>query len=110
MKEKTNDKLQTPYELFGVECGDGWKGLLKPIFDYIEKYNSEHTKNPIVIEQVKEKFGCYDKETEVLTNKGWKYFSDVQYDDYIMCLEDGYIKYRKPTDIIKYHYNGKMYH
>ena len=41
MKEKTNDKLQTPYELFGVECGDGWKGLLKPIFDYIEKYNSE---------------------------------------------------------------------
>lgn len=44
MKEKTNDKLQTPYELFGVECGDGWKGLLKPIFDYIEKYNSEHTK------------------------------------------------------------------
>lgn len=110
MKEKTNEKLQTPYELFGVECGDGWKGLLKPIFDYIEKYNSEHTKNPIVIEQVKEKFGCYDKETEVLTNKGWKYFSDVQYDDYIMCLEDGYIKYRKPTDIIKYHYNGKMYH
>ncbi len=49
-------KLKTPFELFNVECGKGWDGLLKPIFDYIERYNNEHEEK-IEIIQVKEKFG-----------------------------------------------------
>lgn len=46
-----------PYELFGIECGEGWKSLYQPIIDYITKYNEEH--NPescIYIDQIKEKF------------------------------------------------------
>lgn len=30
--------------------------------------------------------GCYDKETEVLTKSGWKYFADATVDDEIMTL------------------------
>ena len=63
------------------------------------------------IEQIKEKFGCYDPETEVLTENGWKFFKDVKYEDKIATLnkETGYLEYQQPTDIISYHYNGKMY-
>lgn len=53
-----NNKSPEPYELFGVECGGGWKELLKPIFDYIEKYNQDKSdEDKIVVLQCKEKFG-----------------------------------------------------
>ena len=62
--------------------------------------------------QIKEKFGCYDDETEVLTKNGWKFFKDVTYNDEIIALdEDGEtIIYQKPSDIITYDYQGPMYH
>lgn len=50
-------KPQEPFELFGVECDKGWGELIQPLFDWIEKYNKEHEDDPIVIQQVKEKFG-----------------------------------------------------
>ena len=53
-----NNKQKTPYELFDVECGNGWSELLKPIFDYIENYNKDKDdKNKIEVCQVKQKFG-----------------------------------------------------
>ena len=53
-----NNKPKTPYELFDVECGNGWGELLKPIFDYIENYNKDKDdKNKIEVCQVKQKFG-----------------------------------------------------
>lgn len=41
---------QTSYEMFGVECGEGWKGLYQPLLDLCQLYN-------IPVFQVKEKFG-----------------------------------------------------
>lgn len=72
-----NNKPKTPYELFDVECGDGWNELLKPIFDYIENYNKDKDdKDKIEILQVKEKFGTlrfytsfYTDELHELINK-----------------------------------------
>lgn len=49
--------LETPYELFGIECGDGWKHLYQPIIDKVNEYNKEHKDNPLQIDQIKEKFG-----------------------------------------------------
>ena len=48
-------ELKYPYELFGVECGPGWKSLYQPIIDYVEMYNKEH-ESKIEITQIKEKF------------------------------------------------------
>ena len=31
--------LKTPWELFGVECGEGWFSLIEPILQYIQSYN-----------------------------------------------------------------------
>ena len=64
------------------------------------------------IVQLKEKYGCYDSETEVLTKEGWKFFNDVTFDDEFATLDhDGEtLIYQKPTDIIKEPYRGRMYH
>lgn len=45
-----NFKPQYPYELFGIECGEGWKPLYQPILDYAMEHNIE-------VHQIKEKFG-----------------------------------------------------
>ena len=46
------------YELFGIECGDGWLDLLKPILDYVDNYNKDKTDDEkMEIHQIKEKWG-----------------------------------------------------
>lgn len=49
-------KPELPYDLFGVECGQGWHKLLEPVLDYINNWNKENPEAPIIIEQIKEKF------------------------------------------------------
>jgi hypothetical protein len=50
--------IPTPYEDYGIECCDGWRPLLKPIFEYIEKYNQDKDSQDLIsIFQIKEKFG-----------------------------------------------------
>jgi len=56
------------------------------------------------------KYECYDKDTQVLTKNGWKYFKELNKSDLILCLNDKYEgEYCIPMDIISYHYKGKMY-
>jgi len=61
--------------------------------------------------QIKEKYGCYDEETEVLTKKGWKFFKDLTKLDEIATLDSDMetLIYETPKDIISEEYNGKMY-
>jgi hypothetical protein len=42
--------MKTPFELFQVECGDGWKCLYQPLIDLCNLYGMQ-------VLQVKEKFG-----------------------------------------------------
>lgn len=55
--KKEENRLPEPYELFRIECGDGWSELINPLFKWIEDYNNEHPDDIIEIYQVKEKFG-----------------------------------------------------
>jgi len=54
---------------------------------------------------------CYDEETEVLTDVGWKYLRDVSDSDKICSLiqKTFNIVYSYPTMIYSNKYNGKMY-
>jgi len=54
---------------------------------------------------------CYDKETEVLTDDGWKLFKDLIGSELIATLnpETDEIEYQKPTEYIAYRYKGKMF-
>lgn len=54
--------------------------------------------------------GCYDPETEVLTESGWKFFKDISKEDLIVQVNDNLgLSYTKPLHIFKYEYEGDMY-
>lgn len=52
---------------------------------------------------------CYDGETEILTENGWKKFSDLDNNEKVMTLVDGKAKYQKPVRYYEYDYSGYMY-
>jgi len=51
----------TPFELFGIECDEGWRPLVNKAIDIIKKYNDEHKLDedfiPVEFTQIKEKWG-----------------------------------------------------
>lgn len=54
--------------------------------------------------------GCYDPETEVLTEEGWKFFKDITEEDLIVQVNDDLsVEAIKPTRIIAYNHTGIMY-
>nr|BDI55058.1 MAG: radical SAM superfamily enzyme with an N-terminal intein homing endonuclease [uncultured archaeon] len=57
-------------------------------------------------------FLCYDKETQVLTNKGWKYFRNLSFQDKVLTLDPNTenIEYQRPIEIINERYNGELIH
>lgn len=55
--EKRSDLPGYSMELFGVECGEGWYGIIAALIKYIEEYNETHSDEPIIVHQIKEKFG-----------------------------------------------------
>lgn len=55
---------------------------------------------------------CFDKDTEVLTNNGWKFFKDVNVDEDLFLSREPNTKRLEWVDAVRYinyHYSGKMY-
>ena len=72
-------------------------GLVKCITPHIVKFTTDR--------------GCYDDKTRVLTDKGWKFFDDVDIDNDLICTIDECenLKYVKAKNKIKYFYRGTMH-
>ena len=53
---------------------------------------------------------CYDKETEVYTSNGWRYFWDLDGEEKILSLnrKNKNIEFVGINEIVEYHYKGKM--
>src|SRR5690606_18844938 len=62
--------------------------------------------------QVAAESECYDKETEVLTNRGFKLFKDLVADDLVAQydIENGKIDFVKPLAYITKPFKGLMHH
>lgn len=91
--------IWTPwFSLFGSMSG----------FDKIEDCFEKQTSKIFALETG---LSCYDEKTEVLTEAGWKKFTEVHYSDKICTLnsKNDQIEFQKPTKILKYAYKGKMY-
>ena len=102
------------YDYTFIEWGwcPGWDKAFGQMFmDELGAAIKESGQKDYQIVQIKEKYGCYDSETEVLTKNGWKYFKDLSYEDEIATLNPNtnYLEYQKPKEIIAEKYNGKMY-
>lgn len=54
---------------------------------------------------------CYSDDTEVLTQRGFTLFSELQPSDMLAtCDNNGYMSYAKPTRLIRYPFIGGMLH
>ena len=55
---------------------------------------------------------CFDKDTQVLTNSGFKYFRDLTEDDLVAQYEisDKSVTFVKPTEYITKPFKGKLHH
>lgn len=55
---------------------------------------------------------CYDKETEILTYDGWKYFKDVQLGEKVLTFNSKtkQSEFQPVENIIAYHYDGDMHY
>lgn len=54
--------------------------------------------------------GCYDQQTEVLTNNGWKFFKDLTYKDEICTLNPlgDVIEFHRPSRIVSFNHHKKL--
>ena len=86
------------FSIFGSKSG----------FDSIEECFEDYAKYIYAIETG---LSCYDIETEVLTENGWKKFTEVAYKDKIctLNLQTNKIEFQNPMKIHTYNYKGKMY-
>lgn len=68
----------------------------------------EHVSFTFAIEGISR--ACYDKDTMVLTNHGWKLFKDIDIKNDLFCSMDDNrnIEYVKAIDKIEYNYDGLM--
>lgn len=76
-----------------------------------ETFEAEWGIHPKMWGEVKAIAGCFDKQTEILTKRGWVFFPDIQEDDlvYSMDPKTQEADYYPITNIIKYKYKGDMY-
>ena len=53
---------------------------------------------------------CYDNQTEILTNSGWKFFNKLNYSDKIATLTKttNIFAYENPLEVFQYDYKGEM--
>ena len=56
------------------------------------------------------KCGCYDEKTEVLTDNGLKFFSDLKKHDLVASLNNGRMEFVKPSHYFEYDYYGNLIH
>ena len=53
---------------------------------------------------------CYDKETDILTHRGWVPFPELKDDDQVAYVDsNGYTRFKIPRNVIREPYSGKMY-
>ncbi len=77
-------------------------------FDTLEECYQDQARKIFAIETG---LSCYDAATEVLTESGWKKFSEVSEEDGICTLNpaSAEIEFQKPNSLTRSHYRGKMY-
>ncbi len=86
------------FSIFGSKSG----------FNSLEECFEDYTKYIYAIETG---LSCYDEKTDVLTNNGWKKFSDINYSDKICTLniKNNKIEFQKSVKKFSYQYKGRMY-
>lgn len=54
------------------------------------------------------RYGCFDDQTEILTNEGWKLFENLHGNENVLSLNSDVAEWGKITQLHKYSYNGML--
>lgn len=77
-----------------------------PAIDFVETYYNADSTKELIGGSVP---ACYDDQTEILTNTGFKLFADLKPSDHVaQYSKEGEIKFVKPTSYYNAPYTGKM--
>lgn len=96
-------------EIIPAHAWTSWMSIFgsKSGFNSVEECFKEKSK---YIHAIETGLSCYDIKTEVLTQEGWKKFTEINYKDKICTLnKNNEIEYQPPFKIHNYKYKGKMY-
>jgi PHP family Zn ribbon phosphoesterase len=97
-------------EIIPAHVWTPWFGVFGSMtgFDSLKECFGSEYEN---IHAIETGMSCYDGETEILTEDGWKKFLEVSYFDKVCTLDinSNKIEFQKPIEIQKYDYKGKMY-
>ena len=81
-----NIELKEPFDLFGIECSEGWMKIIEPILNYIKEYNlNKEKEKQIKIYQIKEKFGMLRVYTNFVTDKLKELIHEAEYQSTRTC-------------------------
>jgi len=110
-----NDEIQTFLRLITDLYPDGNISIVSDTWDFWQVVTSFLPQLKDVIlgrdGKVVIRPDCYDDETLVLTDVGWKFFKDLTTIDKVaQILDDGTYEFVIPTKIINEKYQGEMYH
>ena len=98
----------TATKFYAVDSPSNWFAAAIPQNENNpEAFSGTHEKNVLTL--VDE--ACHDNKTEVMTDNGWKLFSNLEDNDKLLTQnpETGESFYVKPTHLYNSHYNGDMY-
>ena len=87
-------------------------GLIDKVYIYLDDENKKNCKirfRKIRIPELGDKCCCYDEETEILTDNGWKFFKDLKLQDKVATIVNDSLIYQNPSEIQKYPFEGKLY-
>ena len=54
------------------------------------------------------RYGCFDKNTEILTKDGWKFFIDLTGEEEVLSLDVDTAVWKKITKVHRYNFNGYL--
>lgn len=77
----------------------------------IADFKKEYKIKPKIWKRIKSTGGCFDKKTDILTDRGWVKFPNIKKTDKVYSMDPITRKasYEKITKRIKYIYKGEMY-
>ena len=115
------EEMTNPYKSERMEQYDMLQWQRRKIEDWVESQIPSEEANPVRIRQYKNavlqiygwkaKRHCYDEETEILTEDGWKKYYELRIGEKVATLNrDGVIEYQPFLDLYVYPYRGKMIH
>lgn len=87
-------------------------GTVDKVFVYVDDDNLKTAKirfRKVRAPELGDKCCCYDEETEVLTDSGWKFFKDLTKNDKVASMINDTLVYQKPIELQCYDFDGKLY-